>query len=137
MGDRRPRRVIRRRTGAVYRIIRRARHRIIIVAEILRHPQTPWYVRATAILVVAYAASPIDLIPDFIPVLGYLDDLLLLPLGICLVLRLTLLAVRRDAVRIAVQSRRGPKSPYRWLAAATVVTVWLAVIALIVRRILR
>ena len=53
-----------------------------------RHPDTPWYAKLCALLVVGYALSPIDLIPDFIPVLGYLDDLLLLPLGIALVLRM-------------------------------------------------
>ena len=53
-----------------------------------RHPRTPWYAKLLAILVVGYAFSPIDLIPDFIPILGYLDDALLLPLGILLVIRL-------------------------------------------------
>ena len=54
-----------------------------------RDPRTPWLVRLLALLVAAYALSPIDLIPDFIPLIGYLDDLLLLPLGIALVVRLS------------------------------------------------
>ena len=53
-----------------------------------RDPRTPWIAKAWVLLVIAYALSPIDLIPDFIPVLGYLDDLILLPLGIALALRL-------------------------------------------------
>lgn len=53
-----------------------------------KHPGTPWYAKAVAACVVAYALSPIGLIPDFIPVLGYLDDLILIPLGIALVIRL-------------------------------------------------
>ncbi len=53
-----------------------------------RDPRTPWYAKAVAVLVTAYAFSPVDLIPDFIPVLGYLDDLLLVPLGVLLALRL-------------------------------------------------
>jgi uncharacterized membrane protein YkvA (DUF1232 family) len=53
-----------------------------------RDPRTPWYARAWVVLVVAYALSPVDLIPDFVPILGYVDDLLLLPLGIWLALRL-------------------------------------------------
>src|ERR1700761_7572058 len=53
-----------------------------------RSPDTPWYVKALALVVAAYALSPIDLIPDFIPVLGYLDDLILVPLGIWLVVSL-------------------------------------------------
>jgi uncharacterized membrane protein YkvA (DUF1232 family) len=120
----------------IRRLIRRVKHRIVVVGEILRHPQTPWYVRVVAITVIAYAASPIDLIPDFIPVLGYLDDLILLPLGIILVVRLTPLAIRQDAVRKALHAEHGPKSPYRWFAAGMILAVWLAVIALIVRRIL-
>src|SRR5215510_13084224 len=53
-----------------------------------RDPRTPWYAKAIAACVVAYALSPIDLIPDFIPVIGYLDDLVIVPLGIALVLKL-------------------------------------------------
>lgn len=53
-----------------------------------RHPKTPWYAKLAAILTVIYALSPIDLIPDFIPVLGYLDDLILIPAGIALSLKL-------------------------------------------------
>jgi uncharacterized membrane protein YkvA (DUF1232 family) len=53
-----------------------------------RNPNTPWYVKALAVVVAAYAFSPIDLIPDFIPILGYLDDLILVPLGIWLVVSL-------------------------------------------------
>lgn len=53
-----------------------------------RHPNTPWYARVLAGLVAAYAFSPIDLIPDFVPVLGYLDDLLIVPAGIALCIRL-------------------------------------------------
>ena len=55
-----------------------------------RDPRTPWAVRLLALLVAAYALSPIDLIPDFIPIIGYLDDLLIVPLGLALVVRLTL-----------------------------------------------
>ena len=54
-----------------------------------RDPRVPWYTKALALGVVGYALSPIDLIPDFIPIIGYLDDLILVPLGLALVLRLT------------------------------------------------
>lgn len=56
---------------------------------VARHPGTPWAARLLALGVAAYALSPIDLIPDFVPVLGYLDDLILIPLGLLLVIRLT------------------------------------------------
>lgn len=66
-----------------------------------RHPGTPWYAKAAAVCVVAYAVSPIDLIPDFIPVLGYLDDVVLVPLGIALVLRLVPRQVMEECRRQA------------------------------------
>lgn len=91
-----------------------------------RHPDTPLLVRVIALVVAAYALSPIDLIPDFIPVLGYLDDLVLLPLGIMLVIRLTPAAVleesRAQAAGLAVR-------PVSRAAAFWVVAAWLACIA--------
>jgi uncharacterized membrane protein YkvA (DUF1232 family) len=73
----------------------RAEIRALVMAY--RDPRTPWYARVCAALVLAYALSPIDLIPDFIPVLGYLDDLVLIPLGITLTLRLMPPQVMQDA----------------------------------------
>ena len=67
------------------RAIRRDAHALYLAA---RDPRVPWYAKAVAIAVAAYALSPIDLIPDFIPVLGYLDDLIIVPLGIALVVRM-------------------------------------------------
>lgn len=66
-------------------------------------PRTPWFAKAWLLLVIAYAFSPIDLIPDFIPVLGYLDDLLLLPLGIALAIRLIPAEVLAQARQKAAQ----------------------------------
>src|SRR5687768_11065055 len=60
---------------------------VIALSFAVRHPRVPWYAKVVAACVVAYALSPIDLIPDFIPVLGYLDDLVLVPLGVALVIR--------------------------------------------------
>lgn len=119
------------------RIIHRTKRRIVIVGEILRHPDSPWYIRLIAVAVVAYAASPIDIVPDFIPILGYLDDVILLPLGVLLILRLTPADVRRDAIRRAVRSSHAPKNRGRWIAAGVVAVVWVAVIVLVARRILR
>src|SRR5690349_22905071 len=67
------------------RTIRRDAHALYLAS---RDPRVPWYAKALAVAVAAYALSPIDLIPDFIPVLGYLDDLIIVPLGIALVVRL-------------------------------------------------
>jgi uncharacterized membrane protein YkvA (DUF1232 family) len=90
-----------------------------------RNPLTPWHAKAFTLLVVAYAFSPIDLIPDFIPVLGYLDDLVLLPLGIWLALRLmppAVIAGARTQAQAWLEARR-PK-PRNWVAAAVFVALW-------------
>lgn len=94
-----------------------------------RDSRTPWYARVLTMLIVAYALSPIDLIPDFIPVLGYLDELILLPIGIYLVLKLVPADAMADA-RARAQSwveSRQPK-PRNWIAAAAIVLVWVVVL---------
>lgn len=99
-----------------------------------RDPRVPWYAKALGIAVAAYALSPIDLIPDFIPVLGYLDELIILPLGIALVVKLIppeLMAEHR-ARAAAAQDR-----PVSFAAAAAIVLLWLTALmlcALAVRR---
>ncbi|WP_442776653.1 YkvA family protein [Sphaerotilus montanus] len=93
----------------------------------LRDPRTPWLARALAWLVVAYALSPIDLIPDFIPVLGYLDDLLLLPGLIWLTLRLlpeAVLADCRPQVVAWLDARKD--QPRSLFGAALVIALWTA-----------
>lgn len=93
-----------------------------------RHPATPWYAKALGVFVVAYALSPIDLIPDFIPVLGYLDDVLLLPGLIWLALRWTPQAVlaecREQADEWQQTSRTRPRS---LLGASVIVGIWLSI----------
>lgn len=89
-----------------------------------RDPRVPWYGRAFAAMVVAYAFSPIDLIPDPIPVLGYLDDLLLVPLGIWLALRLIPAGVMAEARAEAATGIAAGK-PVSRAAAVVVVTLWL------------
>ncbi len=87
-----------------------------------RDPRVPWYAKAVAAAVSAYALSPIDLIPDFIPVLGYLDDLIIVPLGILLAVRLvpdTLMdEFRQEAVRRQAQ-------PNSYAGAAIIVALWV------------
>ncbi len=87
-----------------------------------RDPRTPWVARIFAAMVVAYAFSPIDLIPDFIPVLGYLDDLILVPLGIMLALRLIPPAVMEDC---RVQAQAAQDKPVSRAAAIVIVAVWV------------
>lgn len=88
-----------------------------------RDPRVPWWVKLLAVAVAAYALSPIDLIPDFVPVIGYLDDLILVPLGILLVIRLIpaeIMAEHREAAA-AAQIR-----PVSRTAAVAIVGAWVA-----------
>jgi len=101
-----------------------------------RDPRTPWYAKLMAAAVVAYAVSPIDLIPDFIPVLGYLDDLLLLPLGIALAIRMIPAEVMEDCRRRAAEARDG-KKPSGRIAAVLIAAVWLILIAVVASVIIR
>ena len=109
---------------------RRLKHETYALYLAYRDPRTPWYARLFAAAVVAYALSPIDLIPDPIPVLGYLDDLILVPLGIALALRMVPREVMAHArARAAAESIHAlPVSP---AAAALSVTAWivLAIVA--------
>ena len=92
-------------------------------------PRVPWYARLVAGLVAGYAFSPIDLIPDFVPILGYLDDLVLIPLGIALALKMIPPAVMAESrARAAAAMRQG--KPVNLVAAAVVVLIWLALAAL-------
>jgi uncharacterized membrane protein YkvA (DUF1232 family) len=95
-----------------------------------RDPRVPWYAKALAAGVVAYAFSPIDLIPDPIPVLGYLDDLVLLPLGVlaarCMIPPPVLAECRARARDVMAQGR-----PVNWTAAAVIVVIWIATAAVI------
>ncbi len=94
-----------------------------------RHPATPWYAKLLVAVIVAYAFSPIDLIPDFVPVLGYLDDLVLIPLGIALAIKLVPQAVL-DECHAKVQAARQGGKPSSRVAAVVIVLIWLAIAAL-------
>ena len=101
-----------------------------------RHPEVPWHAKAFAACVVGYLFSPIDLIPDFIPVLGYLDDLVLVPLGIALALKMIPQDVL-DECRKEARAAIGQDKPTHWAAAAVIVAMWLAVGVLVIAIILR
>lgn len=108
---------------------RSIRRDILAIWIAARDPRVPWPAKAVAAGVAAYALSPIDLIPDFIPVLGYLDDLVLVPLGIALAIRLIPPPVLADC-RARAAARLDTPRPVNWLVAALIVAVWLALAAL-------
>ena len=91
-----------------------------------RDPRTPWPVRLLALVVAAYALSPIDLIPDFIPLLGYLDDLVIVPLGLALVVRLTPAAVLESARE---QARSAAEKPVSRGMAVVIVLIWVVALS--------
>jgi len=94
-----------------------------------RDDRTPWYAKLFVAAVVAYALSPIDLIPDFVPVLGLLDDIILIPIGVALALRMIpadVMAAARERARLALADPR----PRSGVAAAVIVAIWIAGAAL-------
>ena len=100
------------------RSIKRDVHALYLSA---RDPRVPWYAKAVALAVAAYALSPIDLIPDFIPVLGYLDDLIIVPLGILLAVRLIPADVLAEHRATATDARLAPSRG----AAVVIIAIWI------------
>lgn len=103
---------------------------MIALWKLFKHPQTPRAARLVAIAVIAYAVSPIDLIPDFIPLLGQLDELILLPLGVALVVKLTPPPLWEARLREAEASAE--RLPKMWWGAALIVVVWMLLFGLFV-----
>ena len=111
--------------------VRNLERDVVAIALAVRDPRVPWYAKAVGACVVAYALSPIDLIPDFIPVIGYLDDLVLVPLGLLLMLRLIppgILAEHRVAAAGIVEqpvSRAGAAAViFVWVLSAAALALW-------------
>jgi uncharacterized membrane protein YkvA (DUF1232 family) len=101
------------------REIKRDVHALYLAA---RDPRVPWYAKAVALAVAAYALSPIDLIPDFIPVIGYLDDLIIVPLGIVLAVRLIPADILAEHRATAADAG---KRPTNHAAAFVIVAIWI------------
>ena len=102
---------------------------LLALWKLFRHPDTPRPAKLVALLVLAYALSPIDLIPDFIPVLGWLDDLILLPLGIALAVKMTPRQLWLD--RIAEAEQGAEQLPRLMWGAVIVIALWLSVLLLV------
>jgi len=101
---------------------------LIALWKLFKHPQTPRAAKLVAIAVIAYAVSPIDLIPDFVPVLGQLDELILVPLGVALAIKLTPPALWEARLREAEASAE--KLPRMWWGAALIVLLWAVMFGL-------
>lgn len=121
------------------RLKQKSRHlKIEIYALYLayRDPRVPWYAKAFVALVVGYAFSPIDLIPDFIPVLGYLDDLVLIPLGVAVALKMIPEKVMEDC-RIRSKEMMSKKKPINRVAAVVIICIWLMLIVMTIALVVR
>jgi uncharacterized membrane protein YkvA (DUF1232 family) len=116
-----------KRVGAWARWLRRDVHAIYLCTQ---DPRMPWYAKAWALLIAAYAVSPIDLIPDFIPVLGHLDDVILVPLGVMLAVRLIPPAVLEESRRRAEAAADAPRD---WRIGALFLLLWAVALAFVLR----
>jgi uncharacterized membrane protein YkvA (DUF1232 family) len=106
---------------------RRLKGEVHALYEAARHPGTPWYAKVFIVAIVAYALSPIDLIPDFIPVLGFLDEIILLPIGIALAVRMIPPDVMAEC-RARGAAASGHTSRLGRIGAGVIVLLWLALI---------
>ena len=120
------------RLARLFGAIKLTRIRVYLVAmwKLFKHPQAPRAAKWVAFAVIAYAVSPIDLIPDFIPVLGQLDDLIIVPLGVALVVRLTPKPLWQALLLEAEASSQ--KLPALWWGTLLIVFVWALLFGLFV-----
>jgi uncharacterized membrane protein YkvA (DUF1232 family) len=105
---------------------KRLKANLMVMYVAYRDPRVPLYAKIFAICVVAYAFSPVDLIPDFIPILGYLDDLILVPLGVYFAMRMFPGEVL-DEYRAKAEEERKTSKPKNWIAGVLIIVVWIAV----------
>ena len=104
---------------------RKLKQDVVAIALATRDPRVPWYAKALGACIIAYALSPIDLIPDFVPVVGYLDDLVLVPLGLLLLVRLIPAPVMAEHRAAAAEIAQRPVS---YAGAAAIIVIWLTVL---------
>lgn len=112
-------------------LVRKLKKETWAIYLVSKDSRVPWYARFLAAAVVAYAFSPIDLIPDFIPIIGFLDDLIIVPAGIWLVLKMIPPEVLAEC-REKAATEMAQEKPTNWIAAAIVVAIWVLLGALTV-----
>ncbi|WP_255294758.1 MULTISPECIES: YkvA family protein [unclassified Bacillus (in: firmicutes)] len=105
---------------------KKLKKQLLILYFAYRDERVPWYAKLFTMLVVAYAFSPIDLIPDFIPILGYLDDVILVPLGVSLALKLIPKEVLEDCKR-KVEEKQTTGKPKNWITGAIFIVIWILI----------
>jgi uncharacterized membrane protein YkvA (DUF1232 family) len=100
------------------------KRKLFVLYFAYKDSRTPWYAKVFAVCVVAYAFSPIDLIPDFIPILGYLDDVILIPLGVLLAMKMMPESVIQ-ACTIKAEERMKIGKPKNWFVSSLIILVWI------------
>jgi len=105
---------------------------IVALMHAMKDSRTPWYAKVFVGFIIGYALSPIDLIPDFIPIIGYLDDLILLPIAIVLAIKLIPQEAMSDA-RLHAQHSKPNNTSLAWLAALVIIAIWLLISALVLK----
>ncbi|WLS80232.1 YkvA family protein [Erwinia pyri] len=120
--------------GALKRWARLIKKDVLTLWFACRDPRTPLWLKVLAGALVAYAFSPIDLIPDFIPIIGLLDDAIIVPLGVMLLLRLLPKEVKKSSqARAEIQRAKGKKIT-SWFGMAVIVAIWIAVTVYLIHR---
>ena len=105
---------------------RALKHEVFAVYLAAKNPRTPWYAKVLIFLVVAHTLSPIDLIPDFIPILGYLDDLIITPLGLVLAIRMIPADVLAEA-REKAEQFQGPEGSVKVFGTIFIILLWILI----------
>lgn len=111
---------------------RKLKKEIKVLSVVYRDPRTPWYARFFIAAILAYSLSPIDLIPDFIPVLGYVDDLILIPLGIFLAIKMVPGEIFTEAHQV-VSARPEDTGIKGWWFAVLIVVFWIGAAFIIIK----
>jgi uncharacterized membrane protein YkvA (DUF1232 family) len=106
---------------------RQLKRKVFVLYFACKDASTPWYAKVFAICVVAYAFSPIDLIPDFIPLLGYLDDVILIPLGVAFALSMIPKSIIQECT-VKAEERMKKGKPKNWLVGSLIILVWIIAI---------
>lgn len=101
-----------------------------------KHPKVPWFAKAFTALIIGYALSPIDLVPDFIPILGYLDDLILIPIGITIAVKMIPREVMEECRRNAAGIDKNSLGK-SWIAGGIIIIIWIALIIVLIRPLIK
>lgn len=113
------------RRGQWSKRAKRLKSEVVALYFAYRDPRVPWYAKLFIIIVVGYAFSPIDLIPDFIPVLGYLDDFILIPIGVAIAIKMIPPLVMDEAREKSLSLASKPRS---WLGGIVIIGIWLLIL---------